>query len=29
MNKVNLYAMIGKESENQQGMQVSVIIFSS
>ena len=29
MNKVNLYVMIGKESENQQGVQVSIIIFFS
>lgn len=29
MNKVNLYVMIGKESEKQQGVQVSIIIFFS
>ena len=29
MNKVNLYVMIGKESEKKQGAQVSIIIFFS
>lgn len=29
MNKVNLYVMIGKESEKLQGVQVSIMIFFS
>ena len=29
MNKVNLYVMIGKESEKKKGVQVSIKIFFS